>query len=126
ERCAGPETVPGANFVANTLTEFRAKHRYNRADPGVQHYFRRSSVYAIWDDHEVRSDFSGPHERLMPVGRAAFLDYFPILPPADEPGRLYRCFRWGRLLELFILDTRQYRSRNTALDGPDKTMLGAV
>ena len=74
----------------------------------------------------MRSNFSGPHQRLMPVGRAAFLDYFPILPPADDPGRLYRSFRWGRLLEMFILDTRQYRSRNAELDGPGKTMLGAA
>jgi alkaline phosphatase D len=60
----------------------------------------------------------------MPAGRQAFLDYWPILPPAEEPTRLYRSLRWGRLLEMFILDTRQYRSPNSALDGPAKTMLG--
>src|SRR5262245_52762365 len=60
----------------------------------------------------------------MPLGRRAFLDYWPIEPPAAEPGRLYRSVRWGKLLELFILDTRQYRSSNRAPDGPAKTMLG--
>jgi alkaline phosphatase D len=34
--------------------------------------------------------------------------------------------RWGRLLEIFILDTRQYRSDNGLPDGPRKTMLGAA
>ncbi|MEE8240675.1 MAG: alkaline phosphatase D family protein, partial [Nitrospirales bacterium] len=43
--------------------------------------------------------------------------------PAD-PFRLYRSFRYGADLELFILDTRQYRDRNGDADGPGKTMLG--
>lgn len=124
-RCSGPEKVPGYDFVATTPENFRAKHRYNRADPAVQEFFRSTSVYAIWDDHEVRNDFSGIIEPLMWVGRQAFLDYWPIQPPAEEPGRLYRKFRWGKLLELFVLDTRQYRSPNREVDGPAKTMLGS-
>ncbi|MBI4610013.1 MAG: alkaline phosphatase D family protein [Candidatus Rokubacteria bacterium] len=123
-RCGGPDRVPGYDFVATTLEEFREKHRYNRADPHLQAFFRATSVYAIWDDHEVRNDFAGTVEPLMPVGRRAFLDYWPIVPPAEEPGRLYRRLRWGQLLEVFILDTRQYRSDNRQPDGPGKTMLG--
>lgn len=124
--CRGAAHVAGYDFVARRLADFWAKHRYNREDPAVQDYFRRASVYAIWDDHEVRDDFSGPTEPLMAPGRRAFIDYFPIRPPAEEPGRLYRRFRWGALLEVFILDTRQYRSPNTAPDGPGKTMLGST
>lgn len=123
--CQGTDRVPGYNFIAESVQDFRAKHRYNRSDLGVQEFFRRLSVYAIWDDHEVKNDFSGVSEPLMPIGRQAFLDYFPILPPPEEPGRLYRQFRWGGLLELFILDTRQYRRPNSERDGPAKTMLGA-
>ncbi len=124
--CGGSDRVPGYDFVARTLPEYRAKHRYNREDAAVQAYFRSLSVYAIWDDHEVRNDFSGPSDKLTEVGRQAFLDYFPIRPPHDDPARLYRKFRWGSLLEVFILDTRQYRSPNTEPDGPAKTMLGAA
>jgi alkaline phosphatase D len=123
-RCAGPDRVPGYDFAAKTLNEYRAKHRYNRSDPAVQAFFRATSVYAIWDDHEVRNDFAGSIDPLMPLGRRAFLDYWPILPPAEEAGRLYRKVRWGKLVELFILDTRQYRSPNAETDGPSKTMLG--
>ena len=122
--CDGPEFVPGSGFVAKTLAQYHAKHRYNRADAALQAYFRQTAVFAIWDDHEVVNDFSGSVEPLMPTGRQAFIDYFPIVPPSEEPGRLYRRFRWGKLLEVFILDTRQYRSANRDLDGPGKTMLG--
>jgi alkaline phosphatase D len=62
----------------------------------------------------------------MPLGRRAFIEYWPIQPPPDEPTRLYRKVRWGKLLEVFILDTRQYRSPNQDPDGPGKTMLGAA
>jgi len=123
--CNGPEFVPGSGFVAKTLRQYHAKHRYNRADASVQDYFRKTSVFAIWDDHEVVNDFSGSVEPRMPTGRQAFIDYFPVVPPREEPGRLYRRFRWGRLLEVFILDTRQYRSANSDPDGPGKTMLGS-
>lgn len=124
--CGATAHIAGYDFVARRLADFWAKHRYNREDPAVQEYFRRASVYAIWDDHEVRDNFAGPGEPLMEAGRRAFIDYFPIRPPREEPGRLYRRFRWGALLEVFILDTRQYRSPNTATDGPGKTMLGAA
>jgi alkaline phosphatase D len=122
--CDRPGVVPGADFRARTLTEYRARHRYQLEDAALAALLRATSVYAIWDDHEVRNDFSGPHDWLMPVGRQALLDYWPIAPPPEESTRLYRRFRWGRLLEVFILDTRQYRSRNTDTDGAGKTMLG--
>jgi alkaline phosphatase D len=120
----GGDALPGADFVASSLEEFHAKHLYNRADPAVQRLFRRTSVVAIWDDHEVRSDFSGPTEPLTAVGLRAFLDAWPMATPAEDPTRLYRRFRWGRHVEIFVLDARQYRSANHKRDGPDKTMLG--
>ena len=123
--CGRADTVPGSNFRATTLAEYRARHRYNREDDAVQELFRRTPVYATWDDHDVRNDFAGPSEPRMPVGRQAFLDYWPVAA-GDDPHRLYRAVRWGRLLEVFILDTRQYRHDNQRPDGPDKSMLGAA
>jgi alkaline phosphatase D len=78
----------------------------------------------MWDDHEVRNDFSGPFDSIMPVGRQALREYWPIRVAPDDPHRLYRSIHAGSDLEVFILDTRQYRSRNTDRDGPAKTMLG--
>jgi alkaline phosphatase D len=124
--CGVRPHAPGADYVASTLSEFHGKHRYNRADPVLQEFFRTTSVFTIWDDHEVRNNFGGRSEPLMAVGLQALLDYWPIQGPPEEPQRLYRAFRWGRHLEAFILDTRQYRSANDEPDGPEKTMLGAA
>jgi alkaline phosphatase D len=123
-RC-GAEAIPGADFTASTLEEFRARHRYNRADPAVQRLFRATSVLATWDDHDVRSNFAGPAERLTPTGLRAFLEAWPVATPPGEPTRLHRSVRWGRLVEIFVLDTRQHRSANWRRDGPGKSMLGA-
>ena len=70
------------------------------------------------------NNFSGRYDPQMPMGRQALLEYWPNRTPADDPTRLYRQVRYGADLEIFILDTRQHRSRNADLDGPNKTMLG--
>jgi len=122
--CPSPPNAPGADFKAATQEEFWAKHRYQREDRLLRDLLAVTPVYAIWDDHEVKNDFAGPSEPLTPLGLKAFLNYFPIQRVAEEPQRLYRSFHWGQQVELFILDTRQYRSPNRQADGPDKTMLG--
>lgn len=91
--CGGSPRVPMPVSSTGSLDGFRAKHRLNRADPVLQEFFRTTSVYAIWDDHEVRNNFVGPEEPLMPAGRRAFQEYFPVLGPPDEPERLYRAVR---------------------------------
>lgn len=122
--CPSPPNEPGADFLATTLAEYRARHRYQRGAEALRRFLETTPVYAIWDDHEVRNDFSGPFDDRMPIGRQALREYWPIRVAADDPDRLYRTVRAGIDIEMFILDTRQYRSRNTDQDGPAKTMLG--
>lgn len=92
------------------LPGFWGKYRANRADAPSQRLFSETSVYVTWDDHEVRDNYE-PGDPLAPIGQRAFLDYWPVRPDAGEPNRIYRSFRWGRGLELFLLDARQYRDR---------------
>jgi len=101
---------------ARELSDYWDKYVENR-DRFAERLLADTSVYVMWDDHEVDSDFNSTNH-LMPVGRQAFFDYWPIRRQAQEPHRLYRAFRWGKAVELFLLDTRQYRSPST------KTMLG--
>lgn len=125
EACSAPPNAPGSEFTAGTLDDYRRKHRYQREDTSLKRFLASVPVYAIWDDHEVRNNFSGPTEPLMPMGHQAFTEYWPIARQPDDPGRLYRNFRWGSDAEIFLLDTRQYRSSNAHKDGPNKTMLGS-
>jgi alkaline phosphatase D len=123
--------------IAVDAPGFRAHWRYNRADGGSRRLLGTTSYVGVWDDHEVVNDFgpltdapttppySGAH--LLPIGLEAFLDYTPIEPAPGDPGRLYRSFRWGKHLHLFVLDTRRYRDANFAPDNAaqPKTMLGS-
>ncbi len=126
DTCPSPPNAPGSELAAATLDQFRAKHRYQRGSHAVQRFLASVPVYAMWDDHEVQNNFSGPHDPLMPTGRQAFLEYWPIGTTPEEPTRLHRKFRRGADAEFFILDTRQYRDRNADRDSPTKTMLGSA
>lgn len=108
---------------AKTIGEYRAAYRRNRDDEPFRKFARGISIAAIWDDHEVANNFDRTHERL-PIGRQAFVEYWPVRPDLRDPNRLYRALRWGKLVEVFILDTRQYRSPEYDRDTAQKTMLG--
>ncbi len=129
----GNAQVPGGFGPALDRAGFDAHWRYAREDPSHQRLLATTSLVAVWDDHEVRNDFGPRDDRpappappvpLMGPGLAAFLDHNPLPPGAGH--RLYRRLRWGRHLELFVLDTRQYRAPDALPDdGPEpKTMLG--
>ena len=105
------------NGVATSLSEFWLKYRNNRDDAATQALHAETSVYVTWDDHEIADDYL-PGHALAPVAYKAFLDYWPVRRDPQEPRKIYRSFRWGKALELFILDARQYRDRRRA------TMLG--
>jgi alkaline phosphatase D len=110
---------------ARTLDEYRDKYKRYREDAPLRAYLAGTSTWVVWDDHEVENNFAADHPRVA-VGLQALLEYWPIRPTAGQPGRLYRSLRWGRTAEVFILDTRQYRSPQRQPDGPTKTMLGAA
>ena len=121
-------------------TVFLQHWRYHRADPAFQHFLQRVPIYVQWDDHEVINDFganwlswkNGKNQRqgypnVVRAGRETMFLYAPIDQHRDEPRRIYRSFRWGKDLEIFLLDARSYRSRNDLRDTLEhsKTLLGA-
>ncbi len=126
----GNPQIPGDFAEASTLASYWAHWRYTREDPGFARMLATTPYLAIWDDHEVVNDAGPLHDtrsaapytegvHLLPIGMRAFLDYNAIaLDEERTPGRLYRSFRWGRHVELFVLDTRQYRDANLAPDPP--------
>lgn len=140
----GQPQIPGPG-PAQTRDDYWAHWRYAREDPGLRALLARTSYVGIWDDHETIND-CGPQRdgspagqgHLLPVARAAMSDYLPLpeLPPAPPsvraPARpsppLYRSFRWGKHVEVVVLDTRSYRDANSAPDTATapKTMLGAT
>jgi phosphodiesterase/alkaline phosphatase D-like protein len=107
--------VPGVP-LARTVAEKRAKYRQNLALAPLQRLRASTSVYNEWDDHEFVNDFSRAEfgDELYAAGKRAFLDYMPAT--YSQLG-LYRTFRWGKNLQLFILDERSFRSAKASAGG---------
>ena len=94
--------------VARQLEQFRDKYVINRKDAPTQRLLAETSLVVAWDDHEVADNYRAAHP-LAPLGRRAFMEYWPVRQDPTDPDRLYRSLRWGSAVELFVLDTRQYR-----------------
>lgn len=117
------EVNPGPDAV--TRRQKWAKYRMNLALRPLQRLRASAPVFAQWDDHEFLNDFSR-YETFTPrladgkpghpisgkslytIGAAAFRDYWPTTH-RSALGQ-YRTIRWGRNVELFILDERSFRS----------------
>jgi alkaline phosphatase D len=133
----GNDQIAGDFIPSADIENYWAHWKYNRKDENYREMLRQTPYIAIWDDHEVVNDFGPlhdtrdaepytPEEHLLPIGLSAFLDYNPLAESVLTPGRLYRNLRWGQHLEMFILDTRQYRDANLKEDDKRwvKTLLG--
>lgn len=118
--------TPEKAQVAETLDQFRGNYRYNLMDTNLRRFNAQIPQFVQWDDHETRNNWY-PEQLIGEDGRyhdkslnllaarakRAFLDYMPIRPEPSDPERIYRAFRYGPLLEVFMLDERSYRNRNS-------------
>jgi alkaline phosphatase D len=84
---------------------------------------RSTSTYWLKDDHDTLSDDCWPG---MKAGELTFAEGQRIFREQAPLGELdYRTIRWGRDLQVWFTDGRDYRSPNTMPDAPDKTIWGA-
>ncbi len=103
------------NDGAETLDEFRGKWAQNLSKDGYLALRSATSVTATLDDHEVENNFNPETiepDRLQAAKRA-FFENQPIRRSQEQPDRIWRKFRWGRTLEVFVLDCRTERKPST-------------
>jgi alkaline phosphatase D len=103
---------------AVTLADYRAKYSLYRSDPALRRVHARFPVVSIWDDHEVMNNHAGgaplgglpASELFASRQRAAYRAFFESMPvyPSGR-SRIYRALRFGRNVDLLLLDSRQYR-----------------
>lgn len=119
--------TPEVAKVAETLDEFRGRHRYNLMDANVRAFASEVAQIWQWDDHEVCNNYSDSKslaadaryteknvQLLAARGQRAFMDYAPMRPfGAAESQRVYRHLPQGPLADVFVLDMRSYRGPNT-------------
>lgn len=135
-----------------TVVEYRNRYAQYKADPDLQAAHAACPWFVIWDDHEVENNYAAltPQDPADAAGfqarrfaaYTAWWEHQPTrLPAPTDPAAEYRIYRdaqWGDLIELALLDGRQYRSDQACgdkalsldqpcaeLTEPDRTMLGA-
>ncbi|MEA5597968.1 alkaline phosphatase D family protein [Rivularia sp. UHCC 0363] len=117
--------TPEKSKVAETLQEFRGNYIYNLLDENVKRFNAEVPQLVQWDDHETVNNWY-PGEILeddrykvksvsLLAARAkqAFMEYTPIRFNSNDPEQIYRSYKYGSNLEVFMLDERSYRGANT-------------
>jgi len=111
---------------ANTTEAARYHWQRLWAMPRPLSFLAKTPQYWMKDDHDTLCDDCWPGrdpDWMKPMtfaeGQRIFLEQTPIT------GNTYRTFRWGKALQIWLLEGRDYRSPNTDPDGPSKTILGA-
>jgi alkaline phosphatase D len=94
--------------------------------PLLSEFHAAVPVYFEKDDHDVCGNDCFPGKPKTPLGEIDFETgreiYYEQTPrPRGEP---YRTFRWGKLVQIWLLEVRDFRSANSAPDGPEKTIWG--
>jgi alkaline phosphatase D len=135
----GPEIV--------TLEHYRNRYSQYRSDPALQAAHAAAPWIVTTDDHEVDNNWADEAaqddqspEQLLLRRAAAFQAYYEFMPlrrtamPRGPDIQLYRRLRFGDLMEMSVLDTRQYRSDQPCRDGqapscavhmsPEQSILG--
>ncbi len=115
------------NEDPRAVTPALARYHWERMWSLPRHVRFLLQFPAYWqkDDHDTLRDdcwpgMDAPEMRPMTFaqGQRIFLQQVPMGP------RTYRRFRWGRGIEIWLTEGRDFRSPNPAPDGPDKTIWG--
>ena len=128
--------IPGrAHFGSEifSVEDYRTRYAQYRLDPDLQEAHASFPFLVTWDDHEVDNNFAGDvAEEGAPFEGEAFLErkrnalqaYRETMPLRPwnrffrgQELRIYRRLSFGSLANIYMLDTRQYRSDQPAEDG---------
>lgn len=130
-----------------SLSDYRLRHALYKSDLDLQAAHAAAPWVVTFDDHEIDNnwaagiDESGTPPEVFLLRRAAALQaFYEHLPlrrasmPAGGGLRLHRRLSFGALLDLHVLDTRQYRTDQpcgdefqphcAGRDAPTATLLG--
>ena len=109
-------------YEARSLEDYRQLHACYKLDKDLQLGHAHTSWLFTWDDHEVANDYAADQDQdFEPVATflqrraAAYKAYYEHLPiraaarPKGPDSRLFQRTTFGDLLQIHMLDTRQYR-----------------
>jgi alkaline phosphatase D len=126
----GRSPIPGDVRTDRTdavdLASYRYKYALARADTGLQELHRLHPALHVLDDHEVENNYSDNLPPPSPLQRAAGYraasEWIPRVVNKRDRYRVFRRVPLNANAELFLIDTRQYRTGSA--DGRPRRILG--
>ena len=102
----------------------RARHQWHRIhglEPQKE-FYRNVPAYMMKDDHDIGQNDCHPGKGLEGFSYRRGIEVFEEqVPVGDRP---YRTRRWGKDLQIWMVEGRNFRSANDMPDGPGKTIWG--
>jgi len=120
------------SHMAKTQEELRAEWHRQFAMPRIRKMFSVVPTYWLKDDHDHRfddSDTVNANRKFGPLpshqlGVSTFLEQVPVTDPEETNPLTYRTIRINALLQIWMVEGRDYRSPNKMKDGPGKSIWG--
>ncbi len=137
---------------AETQQQIRRKYQEQFSQSRFIDLFRNVATYWLKDDHDFRFNDSDPINPYLithdydldyypkininknvsgsgslpsaELGIRMFQEQLPVVDPLDNTPVTYRTFRVNDLLQLWIVEGRDYRDANDRPDGPKKSIWG--
>ncbi len=107
------------------MTEDLMYFKWDRlfALPFQRDFYSNTTSYFMKDDHDVLRNDCYPGMRYGTVSFDRGLQIFDDVqfPRHDTH---YKTIRWGKDLQIWLMEGRNYRTKNSLPDGPDKTIWG--
>ncbi|PXX26358.1 alkaline phosphatase [Arenibacter sp. ARW7G5Y1] len=102
-----------------------ARHKWHAINswPSLNNFYNNTPLYLQKDDHDLLKDDAMPTS--SPFGELSFEDGLLIWnEQAPIMDKSYRTFRWGKDLQIWMVEGRDFRSDNKAPDGMEKSIWG--
>ena len=102
----------------------RARVQWNRINglrPQID-FYRTTPIYMMKDDHDIGPNDCHPTRDVPGFSFHKGIEVFNEQQPTGDRG--YRTVRWGKDLQIWMVEGRDYRSPNGIPDGPGKTIWG--
>ena len=113
--------------AAKTQQQLRKKWHEQFVQRCYVNLFAQVSTYWEKDDHDHRyNDCDNTGDRLpsSALGIETFIEQVPVVDITDHQPITYRTYQVNKLLQIWLVEGRDYRSPNKMPDGPDKTIWG--
>ncbi len=118
---ANPRVHQGGEVYS--VDDYRQRYSQYTMDPDLQSARQSAAWFVVWDDHEIDNNWVGDIDQddtdpeVFALRKAAamqaFYEHMPLRRssfPRGSAMQLYRRATYGDLLDLHLLDTRQFRS----------------